>query len=96
MHVHCIEAIGVLHPVGAIRILSGCGITLDVGQRDISRIHEVKGPELRVFKMKVGDADVGDVPEDKGHRAAFLRIAGFRVVPDGTVAIDVWVRGPVG
>lgn len=49
--VHGIEAICVLHPVGSVRGIDCCRVVEDVVEPHVCSVHDVQGPERRVFNV---------------------------------------------
>lgn len=51
VRVHCIESVGVLHPVRSKWCVDSCSIAINVVKKHISTSHNVQRPQRRVFDV---------------------------------------------
>lgn len=87
------EAISVLHPIVAVWSLRAGSVDVDVVEYDISSIHHIDRPQLRLYDVEVLDRHIRDIPEYEGHWAsglscAWRAVAPLSIIPDLAIAID--------
>ena len=82
------ESVRILHPIGPPRRIQRGSINIDIAKLQIRSVHDVQAPQRRLPDEESVHDDLTDVPKDKGHRTAWLRVSGLSSVPGVAVAVD--------
>ena len=82
------ETIRVLHPILPKWSVHSRRIAVDAAEVHIGAIHDVQGPQLRVFHVEVLDRNIAYIPKDEGHGSPRLGEVLLHVIPGISIAID--------